>query len=117
MNLVHGDNPVEPQRDAKLVRQGPPQIDLEPGRISRLAGEWKRVGVSAQPKRSDRKDRVERPRLRRPHQANDDPDHKLENCVHAVFSVRMDRISSVLSLAGLKWPDVLDDLVDLRVAE
>ena len=40
-DLVLGNDPVQLQRDAEFARQRLPQLDLEPGRVARLAGERK----------------------------------------------------------------------------
>ena len=52
-HLVLGDDPVEPQRNAELARQGLPQLDLEAGRIARLARERQRIGMGAKPDRAE----------------------------------------------------------------
>src|SRR5450755_3200415 len=92
-DLVLSDDPVELQRDAEFVRQRLPQLDLEPRRIGRLAGKGQRVGMRAQPKRTDRANGVERTPLRRADKADRDADHERDNCFHSMVHIPPDRSS------------------------
>src|SRR6202008_3192013 len=85
-HLILCDDPVESQFDTKFARQRLPKLDLKSRRVAGFAGKGQRVGGGTPTEHALRADGVERSRLDRSDQSDDDAGNKRNDCFHLTVS-------------------------------